>query len=43
MLKPEDNTGSIRTASNVQARREINRDSIARWERYPDLQPGIFG
>ena len=43
MLKPEDNTGSIRTASNVQARREINRDSIARWERYPDLLPGIFG
>ena len=43
MLKPEQNLNSIRTASSVQARREINGDSVSRWKKYPELLPYIFG
>jgi len=42
MLKPESNHSSIRTASSVQARREVNQDSLARWKNYPDMLPSIF-
>lgn len=42
MLKPESNQGSIRTASSVQARQGVNKDSVARWKKYPDLLPKIF-
>ncbi len=42
MLRPEENEGSIRTVSSVQARKGINQDSIKRWQRYPDLLPKIF-
>ena len=43
MLKPEANTGAIRTVSSVQARRGINQDSMKRWERFPKLLPKVFG
>ena len=42
MLKPEGNQGSIRTASSVQARQGVNKDSVARWKKYPDLLPKVF-
>ena len=42
MLRPGDDKGAIRTASSVQARRDVNRASIGRWKAVPDLLPGLF-
>lgn len=43
MLRPEENAGTIQTASVLQARNAINSASIGRWRERPDLLPNLFG
>lgn len=43
MLNPAENNGSIRTVSSTQARQGVNTRSLARWERYRELLPKVFG
>lgn len=43
MLNPSENMGSIRTVSSTQARQGVNTRSVARWERYRELLPEVFG
>ncbi len=43
MLHPDQNNGSIRTASHQQARATLNANSIDRWKNHATLLPEIFG
>lgn len=43
MLNSAENNGSIRTVSSTQARQGVNTRSLARWERYRELLPKVFG
>lgn len=43
MLNPAENTAAIRTVSSTQARQSVNTKSVARWERYSELLPKVFG
>ena len=41
-LFPEKNQRSVRTASNLQVRKKVYRDSSSQWEKYKSFLGGIF-